>query len=297
MQQKPTNSSIPLKAIDRIEIFKRNGMYCQVMVAPVAFSFPANRYKTALDSPIGLNSLGRALRDVPQFASHQVDVSPFYLAGSWAAAEQDNGLSSMTLARTGDWTVVDLWNGDIDAADLTVLDRRIAVRYLVFRLIGNHPIEVGDIALPNYIHVRMLQMIKFAIMSTAGSVEDALASNKVAVEVFPIQPFVSGMLGFNAIRTRAILDHVAHASSTGSGADGSISYEVVKDDDGVNRVCLKGVRSPAGTYTVCVMMGDDLRGYFELLHPTLDHSRALLAQLASRHGLELISPTDAARLH
>jgi len=297
MQTKQANPAARMKSIDRLEIFSRNDKFCQVFVVPVVFSFPANSYQTALDMPIGLDSLGRVLRDVPPFARHEIDVAPHFVAGSWSAVEETDGFSSMTLARTGDWSLVDLRNGTIDASDLTILNRRIAVRHVALRVIGDKPIDEANIAIPHDVMLRMVQMIKFSTMSGTATATDALSMSGVAVGLQRIEPFVSGMFAFNAIRTRAILNHMALASSAKAGADGSMSYEIEKDDAGVERVRVNGVRkNSTEEYSVSVMMTGHVRDY-EPVHGSVEHSRAVLVDVARQHGVELVAPVDAPRLN
>jgi hypothetical protein len=140
-------------------------------------------------------------------------------------------------------------------------------------------------------------MVKFSTMSAGAPTTEAYSLNGVAVAAFPLEPFVSGMFGFNALRTRAILNHVAFASTEKAGADGSMSYEVVRDESGVERICVSGVRPKGGAYTVRVTVAGDTMDGLEALQGTVEHSRALLVDVAKKHGVAVIHPKGAARLN
>lgn len=277
----------PLSGLDRNEVFERNGKFAQIFVLPIVFSIQADKYQTALDSPVGLDAIHRVIRSLPEFSTHSIEVAPQFLVGSWADVESDQGFSSMALARSADWRWVEDRNEECEHGDVAIGGRRIAVRHIVFRAVGDAPVAWAQIPLTRIIEDRLVSMVKFSTMATSTPNDSNFNLSGMVVRALPIQPFVTGMFQFNEVLSRAVLKHVAHYSSPLAGGDGTLAYEVILDEDGEERIRVDGGRRAGGEYAVSVVIGNSPEESLKEGYGTLEHSRALLLEVARQHGLEV----------
>lgn len=272
--------------LDETEVFSRDGKDFQIFILPVVLSLPTSLGLKDFNELSALPALASIIRKLPWFAGRAVEIAPRLFVGSRLYGEKV--FSSVNLARTGNWDLVpkELENEyGKTGADVTILDRLVCVRHVYIRVAGVGALRETVMPLPNDVEFKLTEMMRFALDNHSTRKASETMVLNAAVKLMPIVPFASGIWGFDAMRNRAVLSHIALAAATAEVGKQPIAYQAVQSAFGTSQLKVFAFKQKGEWQVEAVL--DNLTVAAESPEEGEAVSKALLIEMAAAYEVKL----------
>lgn len=293
----PLNTAEPgFPLFDESEIFSRDGKDFQIFILPVVLSLPTHLGLKDFNELSALPALASIIRKLPWFEGRAVEIAPRLFVGSRLYGE--NIFTSISLARTGNW---DLVPKELEheygktGADVVVLDQLVCVRHVYIRIAGVGALRERVIPLPKDVEFKLTEMMRFALDNHSTKKASETMVLNAAVKLMPIVPFATGIWGFDEMRNRAVLSHIALAAATAESGKQPIAYQAVQSAFGTSQLKVLAFKQ-RGEWQVEAVL-DNLTVAAETPEEGEAVSKALLIEMAAAYGVTLQNLDEAKQSH
>lgn len=282
-----------LGALNRAEVFSRDGTCWQIYALPVVLSMSesaaAHLMPSSTNEVPGLFALGKIIRAMPAFSGRAVEVAPYLMFADRIA--EDN-CSSIELARSGEWASVP--DGSVDGqwtGDAQVLDRSAGLRHVYIRVAGDEPLEQEEILIEGEAAKRLNAAINFGLAEYLSAESIASGSDAFTARALAIMPFMSAIIDHDNVRNRAVLSHIAWAAkSKAPHGEAVIAYQVKPGLADVNDLHVYAVRSNDEWQVEACIRNLLVDSATPLV--SAESAEALLREVATSVGVRVMSLTE-----